>query len=138
MSRSESAANGRSTRLVPGLAGRSPMVKLSWCVQILEFGGDPAPRHLGEPVEGQPKHRFGSGGRRAEHGGDRLDGGVVVLGLHDDVEELVPPFERAHQRVGDLPACDSAVIVGHGVKRNQRRCAGESVEQDGRERADLR
>ncbi len=73
-------------------------------VEVLEFGGDPAPRDLGEPVERQPEHRFGGDQRRAKHRGDRLDGGVVVLGFHDDVEQLVPPFERADQRVGDLPA----------------------------------
>ncbi len=44
---------------------------------------------------------------------DRLDRGVVILGLHDDVEELVAPFERTHERVGDLPARDPGVILGH-------------------------
>ena len=98
-------------------------VKLSWVFRSSSSCGDPAPRDLGEPVERQPEHRFGSDQRRAEHRGDRLDGGVVILGFHDDVEHLVPPFERADQRVGDLPACDLCVVVGHGVKRNQQRCA---------------
>ena len=43
-----------------------------------------------------------------------FDGGVVILGFHNDIEHLVPPFERADQCVGDLPACHSAVVVGHG------------------------
>jgi hypothetical protein len=33
-------------------------------------------------------------------------------------------FERAHQRVGDLSAFGLLRVVGHGVKRNQPRCAG--------------
>ena len=108
MSRSESAANGPQHQALSRSSLLLPHGEAQLVVQILEFGGDPAPRHLGEPVEGQPEHRFGAGRRRAEHGSDRLDGRVVVLGLHDDVEELVAPFERADQRVGDLSARDSA------------------------------
>ena len=81
---------------------------------------DAAPRDLGEPVEGQPKHRLAACGRGAEHPGDRFDRGVVVLGLDDDVEEFVPTFERTDKRVGDLPAFGFLHVVGHGVKPNHR------------------
>ena len=112
MSRSVSAANGpqhQAVRRTRGLAhGETQLI-----VQVLEFGGDPAPRHLGEPIERQPQHRFGGGRRCAEMACDRIDRGVVVLGFHDDIEEFVAPFERAHQRVGDLAARNSGILVGH-------------------------
>ena len=108
MSRSASAENGRSTRLSPGCGLPLPRGETQLVVEVFEFVANSASRNLGQPVEGQPKHRLATGGRRAEHGCDRLDGRVVVLGLHDDVEELMPPFERADQRVGDLSAFGSS------------------------------
>ena len=87
-------------------------------VEIVEFVADPASRHLGQPIERESKDRLARDVRRPEHGRDRLDRRVVILGLDDDVEEFVAPFERAHKRVGDLSAVGFLRVVGHGVKRN--------------------
>ena len=112
MSRSTSAEKGRSTMLSTELAG-SPMVKLSW---LFRSSSSAAILRRATLVS-----RSNDSRSTASAATDDVPRWVaiasiaasIVLGLHDDVEELVAPFERTHERVGDLPARDPGVILGH-------------------------
>ncbi len=96
------------------LAGCSPMVKLSW---VFRSSSSAAILRRETLVSRSNDSRSTASAATSDVPSiecDRLDRGVVILGFHDDIEQLVSPFERADQSVGDLPACHSAVVVGHG------------------------
>ena len=97
MSRSASAENGRSSRLSPWLGCRSPVMKLSsW----FRSSSSSRIRRRDTLVSRSKDNRSTASPPAFEVPSmvrDRFDGRVVVLGLDDDVEQLMPPFERADQ-----------------------------------------
>ena len=102
--------------------------------QVLQFSGDAAARHLGEPIERQPQHSFGRQSGGVEQICDGVDRGVVVLRGDHCVEDLVATVQRAHQGIGDGSALSAGLapghVLGHGQQAYVSRRAPRSVQHD--------